>query len=257
MSKAKPRTKKRPVEPRSAGKAGRRPGTTSTREEILDAAEETFAASGYAGTSLRQISKKAQVNQALLHHYFGSKEGLFKGIFLRRGQQLSRERLELLDLLEQRSGTPPSLEEIVRAYLIPAFNMKRRGAGGIAFLKLQAQLLAEPAANSRELRAEVYEKMMHRYVAALNRALPSLDPKAVFWRLMFMVGAFNYTIAYSHHLDALSGGLCNSQDHEEAFAHIVPFLVRGLGAPFSTNSGNLSLEGKREGRIKAPLRTSS
>jgi hypothetical protein len=72
-----------------------------------------------------------------------------------------------------------------------------------------------------------------------------------------MVGAFNYTIAYSHHLDALSGGLCNSQDHEEAFAHIVPFLVRGLGAPFSTNSGNLSLEGKREGRIKAPLRTSS
>jgi AcrR family transcriptional regulator len=233
MSKANLKTKKEPIKPRGASKAGRRPGTTSTREEILDAAEETFASSGYAGTSLRQISEKAHVNQALLHHYFGSKEGLFKAIFLRRGQQLSRERLELLDLLERRSGAPPSLEEIVRAYLIPAFNMKRRGAGGTAFLKLQAQMLAEPAANGKELRAEVYQKMMHRYVAALNHALPSLDPKAVFWRLMFMVGAFNYTIAYSHHLDALSGGLCDSQDHEEAFAHIVPFLVRGLGAPFA------------------------
>jgi AcrR family transcriptional regulator len=252
MSKAPPKARKRSVAPRGAGKAGRRPGTTSTREEILDAAEETFASSGYAGTSLRQISKKAQVNQALLHHYFGSKEGLFKAIFLRRGQQLSRERLELLDLLEQRPGKAPSLEEIVRAYLIPAFNMKRRGAGGIAFLKLQAQLLAEPAANSRQLRAEVYERMMHRYVAALNRALPGLDAKAVFWRLMFMVGAFNYTIAYSHHLDALSGGLCNSQDHDEAFGHIVPFLVRGLGAPFPTNGKELSFDGKRESRAREP-----
>src|SRR5437762_9347060 len=105
---------------------GRRPGNNPTRETILDAAEETFAKSGYAGTSLREIANKADVNQALLHHYFGSKDGLFKAIFLRRGQELGRERLELLDLLEQRP-TSPRLEEIVRAYLIPAFNMKRRG----------------------------------------------------------------------------------------------------------------------------------
>ena len=206
---------------------GRRPGNNPTRETILDAAEETFAKSGYAGTALREIANKAGVNQALLHHYFGSKDGLFKAIFLRRGQELSRERLELLDLLEQRP-TPPTLEEIVRAYLIPAFNMKRRGAGGIAFLKLQAQLQAEPSAISLELRTLVYQEPMQRFVAALKRAEPHLDAKAVYWRTVFMVGAFHYTISDAHRLDVLSQGVCNATDPDEAFAHLVPFLVGGL-----------------------------
>jgi AcrR family transcriptional regulator len=215
----------------SQRRPGRRRGFPTTREDILDAAEETFANGGYAGTSLRAISKKAKVNQALLHHYFQSKEGLFKAIFLRRGQQLSRERLELLDQLEKRPSRPPRIDEIVRAYLIPAYDMSRRGAGGTAFLKLQAQLFAEPAASSRELKAEVYEEMMRRYVQALSRALPGLDLKTVYWRLIFMIAAFNYTIAYSHNLEHLSGGICSSHDFEEAFAHMTPFLVSGLKAP--------------------------
>jgi AcrR family transcriptional regulator len=215
----------------SPRRPGRRRGFPTTREDILDAAEETFANGGYAGTSLREISRKAKVNQALLHHYFESKEGLFKAIFLRRGQQLSRERLELLNLLESRPGPPPKIEEIVRAYLLPAFDMKRRGAGGTAFLKLQAQLFAEPAASSGELKAEVYEEMMRRYAIALGRAQPELDLKAAYWRLIFMIAAFNYTIAYSHNLEHLSGGICSSDDYEEAFAHMVPFLVSGLKAP--------------------------
>jgi AcrR family transcriptional regulator len=209
---------------------GRRPGNNPTRETILDAAEETFAKSGYAGTSLREIADRAGVNQALLHHYFGSKDGLFKAIFLRRGQELSRERLELLDLLEQRS-TPPTLEEIIRAYLIPAFNMKRRGAGGMAFLKLQAQLQAEPSAISLELRTMVYQEPMQRFVAALKRAEPTLDAKAVYWRTVFMVGAFHYTISDAHRLDVLSKGVCNATDPDEAFMHLVPFLVGGLTSP--------------------------
>ena len=210
-----------------ARQLGRRPGNNPTRETILDAAEETFAKSGYAGTSLREIASRAGVNQALVHHYFGSKDGLFKAIFLRRGQELGRERLELLELLEKRA-TPPTLEEIVRAYLIPAFNMKRRGPGGIAFLKLQAQLQAEPSSISMKLRTLVYEEPMQRFIAALKRAVPHLDAKAVYWRTVFMVGAFHYTISDAHRLDVLSRGVCNATDPDEAFEHLVPFLVGGL-----------------------------
>jgi AcrR family transcriptional regulator len=206
---------------------GRRPGNNPTRDTILDAAEETFARSGYAGTSLREIADRAGVNQALLHHYFGSKDGLFKAIFLRRGQELGRERLELLDLLEKRS-TPPTLEEIVRAYLIPAFNMKRRSAGGVAFLRLQAQLQLEPSPGNLELRTLVHEESMQRFIAAFKRAVPQLDARAVYWRTVFMVGAFQYTISDSHRLDVLSHGECNATDPDEAFAQLVLFLVGGL-----------------------------
>jgi AcrR family transcriptional regulator len=57
--------------------AGRRPGITDTRAAILAAARTAFAARGYTATSLRQVAAIAEVDPALVLHYFGSKRGLF------------------------------------------------------------------------------------------------------------------------------------------------------------------------------------
>ena len=54
-----------------------------TRTRILDAAEELFAEKGFDAVSLRAIARRAGVDPALLHHYFGSKEGLFAGVLNR------------------------------------------------------------------------------------------------------------------------------------------------------------------------------
>lgn len=43
---------------------------------IRDAAIARFGQQGFAGTSLRQISRDAEVSPALILHHFGSKEGL-------------------------------------------------------------------------------------------------------------------------------------------------------------------------------------
>jgi AcrR family transcriptional regulator len=56
---------------------GRRPGPTETREAILVAARELFAEKGYDGASIRAIARKAEVDPALVHHFYGSKEGIF------------------------------------------------------------------------------------------------------------------------------------------------------------------------------------
>lgn len=58
-------------------RAGRRPGPTTTPEQILDAARTLFAERGYQGTSMRAVAGQAGVNAALVHHYFGTKEQLF------------------------------------------------------------------------------------------------------------------------------------------------------------------------------------
>lgn len=57
--------------------AGRRPGQTETREEILEAARRRFAEQGYDGATVRAIAADAGVNAALLHHFFGTKQRLF------------------------------------------------------------------------------------------------------------------------------------------------------------------------------------
>lgn len=48
-----------------------------TRREILLAAEESFARSGYEGATTRQVASRAGVNVATLHYHFGNKEGLY------------------------------------------------------------------------------------------------------------------------------------------------------------------------------------
>ncbi len=43
---------------------------------ILAAAREAFAETGWAGTTIRAVARAADVDPALVYHYFGSKDGL-------------------------------------------------------------------------------------------------------------------------------------------------------------------------------------
>jgi AcrR family transcriptional regulator len=60
-----------------ARRRGRRPGSLDTRGAIVDAARPLFATRGFERTSLRAIAREADVDPALLLHYFGSKENVF------------------------------------------------------------------------------------------------------------------------------------------------------------------------------------
>ena len=55
-------------------RTGRRPGPSTTREDILAAARASFAEHGYDKTSVRGIAARAGVDPALVHRYFGSKD---------------------------------------------------------------------------------------------------------------------------------------------------------------------------------------
>lgn len=52
----------------------------TTRAGILEAAEASFTARGFAGTSMRDIAGAANVHQSLIHHYFGTKQALWRAV---------------------------------------------------------------------------------------------------------------------------------------------------------------------------------
>jgi AcrR family transcriptional regulator len=62
------------------GRTGRRPGAEPTRATILAAARDAFAVRGFARTTIRQIATAADVDQALVLHYFTTKEQLFLAV---------------------------------------------------------------------------------------------------------------------------------------------------------------------------------
>jgi len=57
--------------------------TSTTVENILDAAEALFAEKGFAETSMRSITSEAGVNLAAVNYHFGSKQKLIQAVFAR------------------------------------------------------------------------------------------------------------------------------------------------------------------------------
>src|ERR671910_3594384 len=89
-----------------------------TKEKILDAAERLFAAHGFAGTSLRSVTKEAGVNLAAVHYHFGNKEDLLRAVLGRIVIPVNRERLEMLEQVEAAAeGVPLSPGGMHRDFL--------------------------------------------------------------------------------------------------------------------------------------------
>ncbi|MEU8874929.1 TetR family transcriptional regulator [Streptomyces javensis] len=66
--------------PRKRGRPARTSASDgpAARDRILIAARNEFAERGYDKTSIRGIAKAAEVDPALVHHYFGTKEQVFE-----------------------------------------------------------------------------------------------------------------------------------------------------------------------------------
>lgn len=70
------------MSPRAA--AARPREASSTRDQILDAAERCFAERGFAGVSMREIAGEAGLkNQASLYHHFRDKRALYEAVLAR------------------------------------------------------------------------------------------------------------------------------------------------------------------------------
>jgi AcrR family transcriptional regulator len=90
---------------------GRRPGTSGTRQAILDAARARFAKDGYALTTIRGIAADAGVDAALVMQFFGSKDELFAAVMSITPHAVSR-------ITGAFDGPVESLgERLTRAYL--------------------------------------------------------------------------------------------------------------------------------------------
>ncbi len=97
-------------------------------EEILAAATEVFAASGFARTKLDDVARRAKVSKGTLYRYFDSKDALFRAMvranmvallaagedFVRAHDGSSRELLGLLIRRMWDTMRDPALSRIVR-----------------------------------------------------------------------------------------------------------------------------------------------
>jgi len=106
---AKADTTRKPT-PRGPGRPQRGEGE-AVRRALLEAARELFAERGFEAVTLREIAAAAGVNAAMVHYYFGNKQGLYLAI-------LSEGAAPLLAHLERALERPDADgEQVVREFL--------------------------------------------------------------------------------------------------------------------------------------------
>ena len=203
-----------------------------TKLNILDAAEHLFATHGVSATSIREITGRAKVNLAAIHYHFGSKESVLESVLSRRLIPLNSERLALLEEYERQSKSGVvSLPKIIEALVGPALRLSRNPEkGGALFMRLLGRLVLEPDDSIQALLTRQFETVLTKFMPALKRALPKLEPIDFFWRLHFLVGAMAHTMADSERISSVSGGICDPDDTEGIISRLVVFLTAGLKA---------------------------
>jgi AcrR family transcriptional regulator len=209
---------------------GMKSGDTATL--LLNIAEILFSEYGYVETTVRQIAHKAKVNQALISYHFQSKRGLYNAVFERRATILLNERVELLETARKRANDKAvPLREILFAFIYPPLRMAGEDRGGRSFVKLQARLHNEPKEIEQELRARLYDKVSLKFAEQLRKTLPHLSPSSISWRMIFIMGLYQYVLLDTGRLEVISNGKSKGKDLEAALPEILDFCEHGFLAP--------------------------
>ena len=199
----------------------------STKDRILGAAEALFAQHGFAETSLRQVTSRADVNLAAVNYHFGSKSNLINEVFRRRLDELSAKRLTALREVEERN--PDDLEGVLAAFIEPALQLSLDRHGGSAFVRVIARAFAEKDEKLRSFLSDNYGHVMREFARAIGQALPSLPRDRLYWRLDFIAGALTYAMADFGQIKRPSG-LSEKEHCRRAAEELVRFAAGGLRA---------------------------
>lgn len=203
------------------------PVEQNRKQKILDAAEHAISECGFAGASLRRITAEAKVNLATVYYYFGSKEGLFKEVFLRRLAPLRQMQLDRLQSLESQPEKP-TLAQLIESILSP---VKYDGKNRQIALKLVGRINTEPHPLAQELIKKNYGPVRQAYAKAFQRVLPGLSLKDIQWRMEFIWGAMIFVLCNPGRVSSMTDGLCNTSNPEEMIQQMTHFFMAGLQTP--------------------------
>lgn len=142
-----------------------------TREKLIRAAEEIFAAQGVDGAQTRDIVRRAgQSNPSAVQYHFGSRSGLLDAVMAGR---LARTEAALAPLLAAVEAAAPTLRELLGA-LVTAEATELGCDRGRRCLRISAQLSHESGVRSRTphptLAGTAYWRLIRRIEDALAEA---------------------------------------------------------------------------------------
>jgi TetR/AcrR family transcriptional regulator len=148
-----------------------------TERRILRAARKVFMRRGTAGARMHEIAEEAGVNQALLHYYFRTKDGLSEAVFREVAGRLVPA---VAQVLGSEDGLEQKIEQFVHLYIdtvrktpfLPGYILAELHHHPDRLPAMVSKLVgAEPAPLGRALRHRLDVQLRERAAAGTMRAI--------------------------------------------------------------------------------------
>lgn len=204
-----------------------------TARQILTAAEALFAEQGFADTTMRQITKAADVNLAAINYHFGSKQGLIQSV----AEQFLRPLSEYIEqsLLQRQAITDSgsiSMDELLELLMRALLHVDQEN--NHALLMFTRLLELAYMKNQEELRQFIigrYGSKLSPYIHLIKMQSAMMEDDEFFWRLHFVMGSVIFTLSNYNMLVEIEKTKFDSDAEIERILHrMVPVLSAGMQA---------------------------
>jgi len=204
-----------------------------TSASIIKAAEILFAEQGFAETTVRQITSKADVNLAAINYHFGSKKGLIQAV---AEKFLTPLCTELTSMLEQRQSSTDAgqatLDELLEILMRTLLVVNRDNVNALAvFMRLLELSYMQNQEELREFLVARYQDTLQPFILLLREDAAPMEDDEFFWRLHFLLGSITFTLSNFQTLHTIEKREYQRGAEVEKILHrMIPVLSAGLQA---------------------------
>ena len=168
---------------------------TSTKDRLLDAAEELFAGKGYDDVSIRELAAAADEDVAAVNYHFQGKENLYHEVILRRFVDQRNSTLAALEKALAKADGKPSLDEVIGALVGEYLQGTLGHAKSGTFLSL---ITREMSGSNIHAHEAFFREMVAPVFLAFSRALaaaqPHLKQQDMNWVIASIVGQIHHFV---------------------------------------------------------------
>lgn len=197
-----------------------------------------FARKGIDATSMREINRAAdQQNASAIHYYFGSKEALVTEILDTRMSAVNRARLMVLRDLEAEGGIG-DLRRVTEAFIIPLAAHLKADDGADHYIRFLAQFYMSNQFDIWTIAKDRHDESLSRVVGFLHQIMPHLPRTLVRDRVSISLRQAIYAMA-DWERDCAAGRQMIRLGRDAFIANLVDMTEAALGAPVSGQTQGL------------------
>lgn len=203
-------------------------GASTTRQRILEVAEELFLKRGYDGVSVRDLTEAAGVNVAAINYHFRGKKNLFREAVRRLLTPIAERRLAELSRVVE-SGETPDLRAVIRAFVEGFMGDILSSKNAHDCLNLLFGQMSQSGIATDLMVKEMIMPVNRLLKEAIMRARPEMTEERVLLSIASVAGQVIHFVRARELIKRLTGRGYNRRFVEEIIEHITDFSVRGIG----------------------------